>query len=79
MDKTALPQQLSFNFEESTTGKDIVASFPLVSTAKAEVSRPKVKAMHAVVYDFDAIAKRRRESERASLYRQILASVKHIG
>lgn len=78
MDKTAQPQQLSFSFEEPTTRQTVVSLAPAPAVA-AQDSVTDVKASPAVVYDFRSAATKRKESTHASLYRQILDSVRHIG
>lgn len=79
MDKTKRPQQLSFSFEEPVTRQTVV----ILTTAQAAVTQDSVtddvKAIPAVVYDFRSAATKRKESTHASLYRQILDSVRHIG
>ena len=80
MDKTTQPQQLSFSFEAP-----MVAAMPaVVSLAATQVATSQdliedVEARPAVVYDFRTALTKRKESAHASLYRQILDSVRHIG
>lgn len=78
MDKTTQPQQLSFNFEEPTTRQTVV-SLTQASAVAPKTSLVDVKSSLALVYDFRSAAIKRKESTNASLYRQILDSVRHIG
>ena len=78
MDKTTQPQQLSFSFEEPTTEPTVV-SFATAQAASTQDLVVDVKASPAVVYDFRSSMTKRKESAHASLYRQILDSVRHIG
>jgi hypothetical protein len=78
MDKTTQPQQLSFSFEEPTTQPTVV-SFATAQVASTQDLVADVKASPAVVYDFRSAMTKRKESTHASLYRQILDSVRHIG
>ena len=78
MNKMTQPQQLSFSFDESIERQTVVSLAPAqVVSAQDMVS--DVKASPAVVYDFRSAANKRKESTHASLYRQILDSVRHIG
>lgn len=78
MEKTKQPQQLSFPFEEPTSRQTVVSLVtPQVTVAQDFVTDAKVSP--AVVYDFRSAATKRKESTHASLYRQILDSVRHIG
>jgi hypothetical protein len=78
MDKTTQPQQLSFSFEEPTNQPTVV-SFATAQVPYTQYLVADVKASHAVVYDFRSAMTKRKESAHASLYRQILDSVRHIG
>lgn len=78
MDKTTQPQQLSFSFEEPTPPPTVV-SFAAVQVAITPDLVVDVKASPAVVYDFRSAMTKRKETAHASLYRQILDSVRHIG
>lgn len=78
MDKTTQPQQLSFSFEEPTARQTVVSLAPAPVVA-AQDAVTDVKASPAVVYDFRSAVTKRKESTHASLYRQILDSVRHIG
>lgn len=78
MDKTKQPQQLSFSFEEPTSRQTVV-SLVTAQVAVAQDSVTDVKASPSVIYDFRSAAIKRKESTHASLYRQILDSVRHIG
>lgn len=79
--KITQPQQLNLLFEELS---------PLQNAPKGEFSilmavssnpeiASEVTAVSAVVFDFRSEALKREEASRASLYRRILDSVKHIG
>ncbi len=78
MEKPTQPQQLSFNFEEPATPNAVVNlnSVPLI--VQQESAEDPVGG-HAVVYDFRTALTKRKEAAHASLYRQILDSVRHIG
>jgi hypothetical protein len=78
MDKTTQPRQLSFSFEEPTT-HPTVASFTAAHVATTQDLVADVTPSPAVVYDFRSALTKRKESAHASLYRQILDSVRHIG
>ena len=78
MNKTTQPQQLSFTFEEPTPHPNVV-SFAAAQVATTQDLVADVKASPAVVYDFRSAMTKRKESAHASLYRQILDSVRHIG
>lgn len=79
MNKTTQPQQLSFSFEEQSTTHQKVVSFASAQVVAAQDPVTDVSASPAVVYDFRSAANKRKESTHASLYRQILDSVRHIG
>lgn len=72
------PQQLSFDFEEPIARQTVV-SLASASASSAYASEAATKGSPAVVYDFRAVAAKRKETAHASLYRQILDSVRHIG
>ncbi len=78
MKTTTQPQQLSFNFEEPTVRQTVV-SLASASALSVQASQGDTKGSPAVVYDFRAVAAKRKETVHASLYRQILDSVRHIG
>jgi len=78
MDKTTQSQQLSFSFEEPTTPQAVVKLNPASLVAQQESAEDSV-GRPAVVYDFRTALTKRKESAHASLYRQILDSVRHIG
>lgn len=73
MDQATPPQQLSFVFDASDRQSD-VSSEPAADSTSANSAESV-----AVVYDFHAAVIKRKESAHASLYRQILDSVRHIG
>lgn len=75
---TTQSQQLSFNFEEPTTQPKVV-NFAAAQMANTSELVADVKASPAVVYDFRSARTKRKEATHASLYRQILDSVRHIG
>lgn len=78
MDKTTRPQQLSFSFEEPNLQSTVV-NLPMAQVvATGEVAADDLNDV-AVVYDFRAAVAKRKESVHASLYRQILDSVRHLG
>lgn len=70
MDNTTQPQQLNLSFEAPAEAVTLPAS-PSVAE--------KLMTSVAVVYDFKSAAAKREASTQASLYRQILDSVRHIG
>jgi len=72
------PQQLSFDFEEPTVRQTVV-SLVSASASLVQVSETGAKGSPAVVYDFRTVAAKRKVTAHASLYRQILDSVRHIG
>lgn len=78
MDKTIQPQQLSFNFDGSAPPQKLVTDASAHVTS-AQNREEEVQSSPALVYDFQLAMTRRQESTYASLYRQILDSVKHIG
>lgn len=78
MEKLTQPQQLSFNFEEPSTPQAVVNLNPVSLGAQQESAEDSVGSP-AVVYDFRTALTKRKESAHASLYRQILDSVRHIG
>lgn len=78
MEKLTQPQQLSFNFEEPSTSHAVVNLNPVSLVAQQESAEDSVGSP-AVVYDFRTALTKRKESAHASLYRQILDSVRHIG
>lgn len=78
MDKTTQPQQLSFSFEEPTANSTVV-SLAVVQAVALNEPVTAVPEGPAVVYDFRSAMVKRKESVHASLYRQILDSVRHIG
>lgn len=78
MHTTTQPQQLSFNFEEPITRQTVV-SLASASPLSVQDSVADIKSSPAVVYDFRSAAAKRKEIAHASLYRQILDSVRHIG
>ena len=78
MEKLTQPQQLSFNFEEPSTPQAVVNLNPVSLVAQQESAKDSVGSP-AVVYDFRTALTKRKESAHASLYRQILDSVRHIG
>jgi hypothetical protein len=78
MEKTTQPQQLSFSFEEPETRHTVVSLAPLPVLLPQDTVADS-KASLAIVYDFRSAATKRKESTHASLYRQILDSVRHIG
>jgi hypothetical protein len=78
MEKLTQPQQLSFNFEEPSTPQAVVNLNPVSLVAQQESAEDSVGSP-AVVYDFRTALTKRKESAHASLYRQILDSVRHIG
>ena len=78
MEKLTQPQQLSFNFEEPSTPQAVV-NLNLVSLVAQQESAEDSVGSPAVVYDFRTALTKRKESAHASLYRQILDSVRHIG
>jgi|GWRWMinimDraft_6_1066014.scaffolds.fasta_scaffold02429_1 hypothetical protein len=78
MEKLTQPQQLSFNFEEPSTPHAVVSLNPVSLVAQQESTEGPL-ASPAVVYDFGTALTKRKESAHASLYRQILDSVRHIG
>lgn len=78
MDKTTQPQQLSFSFEEPTASSTVV-NLPFAQAVVPNVPATDVVEGPAVVYDFRSAVVKRKESVHASLYRQILDSVRHIG
>ena len=78
MEKLKQPQQLSFSFEEPSTPHAVVNLNPVSLVAQQESAEESVGS-HAVVYDFRTALTKRKEFAQASLYRQILDSVRHIG
>lgn len=78
MEKLTQPQQLSFNFEEPSTPQAVANLNPVSLGAQQESAEDSVGSP-AVVYDFRTALTKRKESAHASLYRQILDSVRHIG
>lgn len=78
MEKLTQPQQLSFNYEEPSTPQAVVNLNPVSLVAQQESAEDSVGSP-AVVYDFRTALTKRKESAHASLYRQILDSVRHIG
>ena len=71
------PQQLSFIFEETGSHQAVVSlnvAGPIVQDLAKDSSTSA-----AVVYDFKSAFTKRKESAHASLYRQILDTVRHIG
>ena len=78
MEKPKQPQQLSFNFEEPLTPSAVV-SLNMGSLVSERESAEDPVASPAVVYDFRSAFTKRKETAKASLYRQILDSVRHIG
>ena len=78
MEKLTRPQQLSFNFEGPSTPQAVVNLNPVSLVAQQESAEDSVGSP-AVVYDFRTALTKRKESAHASLYRQILDSVRHIG
>lgn len=75
MDQATPPQQLSFVFDASECQPDVSSG----STSVADSTSANSTESVAVVYDFRAAVIKRKESVHASLYRQILDSVRHIG
>lgn len=75
MDQATPPQQLSFVFDASDRQSDVSSEPAPVADSTSANSAESV----AVVYDFHAAVIKRKESAHASLYRQILDSVRHIG
>ena len=78
MDKTTQPQQLSFSFEDPTTQSTVV-TYVTAHVVSTQDLVADVRANPAVVYYFRSAMTKRKESTHASLYRQILDSVRHIG
>ena len=75
MDKATPPQQLSFVFDAFDRQSNVsLGTVPSADSAGRNSAEPV-----AVVYDFRAAVIKRKESAHASLYRQILDSVRHIG
>lgn len=74
MNQTTPPQQFSFIFEEVTEQSTVVN---LVCVAHTPLMN--IKTDSAVVYDFQSAARKHKEATHASLYKQILDSVRHIG
>lgn len=72
MDKPMQPQQLSFIFDALECQPDAGKDADHASCAEEVLPV-------AIVYDFRAAVVKRKESAHASLYRQILDSVRHIG
>ncbi len=79
MDKTTQPQQLSFSFEEQPTTHQKVVCLSTAQVIAPHDPVTDVRANPSVVYDFRSAATKRKELIHASLYRQILDSVRHIG
>ena len=77
MENQIQPQQLSFNFEEAVTHQSVVSLN--VAGPTAHDSAKDSSSSAAVVYDFSSAFTKRKESAHASLYRQILDTVRHIG
>ena len=66
MDKAIQPEQLNLSFVEPVVDENAVKP-------------PQNDGVGAIIYDFQSAIAKRKESDHASLYRQILDSVRHIG